>query len=77
MCAYQGVGNVIFSEDFASVLNEWSLTEKLKHWYSQRKKSVRKVITQNPGVIFQSSVESLKVFLSVWVFLQNNYVAVW
>ena len=25
MCAYQGVRNVSFSENFASVLNEWSL----------------------------------------------------
>ena len=27
MCAYQGVRNVSFSENFAYVLNEWSLTD--------------------------------------------------
>ena len=27
MCAYQGVRNVNFSENFAYVLNEWSLKE--------------------------------------------------
>ena len=34
-CAYQGVRNVIFSENFTNVLNEWSLYKMYQIQFTQ------------------------------------------